>query len=58
MSPIFAAVLALVAPYRRGPDPGAHPARLETDRLSAHLRRDIGLADGRERRERDGGRER
>ena len=58
MSPILAAVLALIAPHRLTGEPGSRPARLDPDRLSAHLRRDLGLADGRDRREREGGRER
>ncbi len=57
MSPILAAVLALIAPHRREPESTYRPARLDPDRLSAHLRRDLGLADGRERPGRGGGRE-
>ena len=57
MSPILAAVLALIAPPRSGSTPADRPARLDPDRLSAHLKRDLGLADGRDGRGRDGGRD-
>jgi hypothetical protein len=58
MSPLFAAMLALVSPGRPPPEVLGGPARLDIDRLSDHLRRDLGLADGRDRRDRDGRRER
>jgi len=54
MSPILAAVLALIAPHRSAPGPDTRPARLDPDRLSPHLQRDLGLADGRDGRDRDG----
>lgn len=54
MSPILAAVLALIAPHRGEPASESRPARLDPDRLSPHLRRDLGLADGRDERDRDG----
>ncbi len=54
MSPILAAVLALIAPHRLPGEPEGRPARLDPDRLSPHLRRDLGLADGRDGRERGG----
>lgn len=52
MSPILAAVLALIAPHRGEPESASRPARLDPDRLSPHLRRDLGLADGRDRPDR------
>jgi hypothetical protein len=52
MSPILAAVLALIAPHRRGGEPDNRAARLDVGRLSPHLRRDLGLADGRDRPDR------
>lgn len=57
MSPLFAAVLALVSPQRAPPEILGGPAPLDVDRLSDHLRRDLGLADGRDRRDRDGWRD-
>lgn len=51
MSPILATVLALIVPHRSMGEPDGRPARLDPDRLSAHLKRDLGLADGRDRRE-------
>jgi hypothetical protein len=54
MSPILAAVLALIAPPRLTGEPDGRPTRLDPDRLSPHLRRDLGLADGRDGRDRDG----
>lgn len=54
MSPILAAVLAFVAPLRQAPGAAGRPARLDPDRLSAHLCRDLGLVDGRDRPGRDG----
>ena len=57
MSPILAAVLALIAPPRSTGEPAGRPARLDVDRLSPHLKRDLGLADGRDRPDRGGRRE-
>jgi|GEM_PF-5088740 len=54
MSPIFAAMLALISPRPLAGEPDSRPARLDPDRLSPHLRRDLGLADGRDGREREG----
>ncbi len=54
MSPLFAAMLALVSAGRPPPEAFGGPARLDIDRLSDHLRRDLGLADGRDGRDRDG----
>jgi hypothetical protein len=55
MSPLFAAMLALVAPRRGPPEVLGAPSPLDVDRLSDHLRRDLGLADGRDRPDRGGG---
>lgn len=54
MSPLFAAMLALVSPGRAPPEVLGAPSPLDVDRLSDHLRRDLGLADGRDGRDRDG----
>lgn len=54
MSPVAAAVLALITP-RRWWSPGVDPAApLRPDRLSPHLLRDIGLADSRDRGDGEG----
>jgi hypothetical protein len=58
MSPVAAAVLALITPRRWWSAGVGQAAPLRPDRLSGHLLRDIGLADGRDRRDRERVRER
>lgn len=49
MSPFAAAMLTLLTPHRWWPDRAERVASIRPERLSEHILRDIGLADGRER---------